>query len=363
MYIHLHPNWTNFQYDSANFSALLGSVRNAQGKLLGEMSSLGFEMREAAILETISADVLRSSEIEGETLDKEQVRSSVARRLGIKGSTIAISSRNVEGVVEMMIDATQNYNKSLTTNRLLTWHAALFPTGRNGMQQLEVGQYRTGEMQVVSGAMGRERIHFEAPHPSRLTSEMGQLLDFINSPSEVDSVVISAIAHFWFVTIHPFDDGNGRIARALGDMLLARSDGSPQRFYSMSSQILVERKTYYQILEKTQRGDGDLTEWITWYIACLGRAIEASRSMLATILEKAKFWHAHKKTPLNDRQRKIINMLFDNFDGKLTSSKWAKINHCSADTALRDITDLINKNILRKENSGGRSTSYALCGE
>lgn len=360
MYIHEHSYWYKFRYNSEELVSSLASVRHLQGKLMGQMESLGFSLREEAMLTTLTLDILKSTEIEGELLDKEQVRSSIARRLGISTSGLVNSSRNVDGVVEMMLDATQNYEKEITEVRLFGWHAALFPTGFSGMYRIEVGKYRTGEMQVVSGAMGKERVHYEAPKPDRLPDEMGEFLKWLNFDSDLDLVLKSAIAHFWFVTIHPFDDGNGRIARAIADLLLARSDSSSQRFYSMSSQILADRKEYYRVLEDTQRGSGDLTKWLSWYLECLRRALQATETTLESILEKARFWDSHRDTLLNDRQRVILNKLLDGFDGKLTSSKWAKINKCSTDTALRDIQDLIAKRVLRKENDGGRSTNYEL---
>lgn len=360
MFIHEHPNWFRFRYDNEKLVSLLASVRHLQGKLMGHMESLGFSLREEAMLTTLTLDVLKSTEIEGELLDKEQVRSSIARRLGIETPGLVNSSRNVDGVVEMMLDATQNHNKKLTEERLFGWHAALFPTGWSGMYRIEVGKYRTGEMQVVSGAMGKEKIHYEAPKPDRLPNEMQEFFEWINGNTNLDLVLNSAIAHFWFVTIHPFDDGNGRIARAIADMLLARSDNSPQRFYSMSNQILADRKEYYKILEETQRGNGDLTKWLVWYLECLQRALNATEIILESILTKARFWDTHRNTPLNERQQKMLNKILDGFDGKLTSSKWAKIVKCSSDTALRDIQDLIAKGILRKEDKGGRSTNYEL---
>lgn len=360
MFIHEYPNWFRFKYDNEELVSLLASVRHLQGKLMGHMESLGFSLREEAMLTTLTLDVLKSTEIEGELLDKEQVRSSIARRLGIETPGLVNSSRNVDGVVEMMLDATQNYNKELTEERLFGWHAALFPTGWSGMYRIEVGKYRTGDMQVVSGAMGKEKIHYEAPRPDRLPDEMQAFLKWVNDNKSLDLVLKSAIAHFWFVTIHPFDDGNGRIARAIADMLLARSDNSPQRFYSMSNQILADRKEYYKILEETQRGDNNLTKWLVWYLECLQRALNATEIILESILTKARFWDIHKNTSFNERQQKMLNKILDGFDGKLTSSKWAKIAKCSSDSALRDIQDLISKEVLRKEDKGGRSTNYEL---
>lgn len=360
MYIHEHANWNHFQYCGDEFISLLASVRNQQGRLMGRMASLGFLLREEAELTTLSLDVLKSTEIEGERLDSDQVRSSIARRLGFASFDLVHSSRHVDGVVEMMLDATQNYLDELSEPRLLGWHAALFPTGYSGIYQIEVGRYRTGAMQVVSGAMGKERVHFEAPTAERVAEEMYEFVRWINEVSSLDFVLKSAIAHFWFVTIHPFDDGNGRIARAIADLLLARSDKSSQRFYSMSNQILADRKGYYQVLEETQRGGGDLTKWIIWYLECLQRALQATEETLESILRKAHFWESNSHVSLNSRQQKLLNRLLDGFEGKLTSSKWAKIGGCSSDTALRDIQDLIGKGILHRVGESSRGAAYEL---
>lgn len=360
MYIHENKEWIRFTYSMESVTTLLASVRHLQGRLLGRMESLGFSLREEAMLTTLTLDILKSTELEGEILDKDQVRSSIARRLGLIKYDLVASSRNVDGVVEMMLDATQNYNKELNEERLFGWHAALFPIGYSGMYKIEVAKYRTGEMQVVSGAMGKEKVHYEAPKPERLDSEMKAFISWINSDILIDQVIKSAIAHFWFVTIHPFDNGNGRIARAIADMILSRSDGSEQRFYSMTNQILKERKEYYQILESTQKGDGDITDWLVWYLKCLQRALNATDEILESILSKAKFWEQHREISFNDRQRKVLNRLFDGLDGKLTSSKWAKMCKCSKDTALRDIQALIALDILRKTDAGGRSVNYEL---
>jgi Fic family protein len=324
------------------------------------MENIGFKLKEEAVLSTLTLDVLKSTEIEGEVLNMDQVRSSIARRLGLEVSGMVDSSRNVDGVVEMMLDATQNYMQPVTVERLFGWHAALFPTGYSGMYKIKVGKYRGGDMQVVSGAMGKEKVHYEAPEAERVASEMDEFLGWFNNSEASDPALKAAISHFWFITIHPFDDGNGRIARAITDMQLARSDGSPQRFYSMSNQILAERKKYYDVLEKTQRGDGDITEWLEWFLSCLKNTLINSGDVLASVLMKAKFREQHSQTPLNDRQQLMLNKLMDGFEGKLTSSKWAKIAKCSQDTAIRDIQDLIGKGILRKEAEGGRSTNYEL---
>lgn len=360
MFVHQYENWTNFKWDNDRLLTLLANVRHLQGRLLGQMENLGFKLQEEAVLSTLTLDVLKSTEIEGEILNKEQVRSSIARRLGLEVSGLVDSPRNVDDVVEMMLDATQNYTLPVTTQRLFGWHAALFPTGYSGMYKIEVGKYRSGDMQVVSGPLGKEKVHYEAPKANELEPEMDHFLKWINNGVEIDPVLKAAIAHFWFITIHPFDDGNGRIARAITDMQLARSDKSSQRFYSMSNQILAERKKYYEILEKTQRGDGDITEWLVWFLSCLERALINSSDVLEAVLAKARFWEQHAQTSLNDRQRLMLNKLLDGFVGKLTSSKWAKIAKCSQDTAIRDIQDLIGKGILQKEAAGGRSTNYEL---
>ncbi|MEA5045539.1 MAG: Fic family protein [Petrimonas sp.] len=360
MFIHQYENWTNFKWDNDRLLMLLANVRHLQGRLLGQMENLGFKLQEEAVLSTLTLDVLKSTEIEGEILNKEQVRSSIARRLGLEVSGLVDSPRNVDDVVEMMLDATQNYTLPVTTQRLFGWHAALFPTGYSGIYKIEVGKYRSGDMQVVSGPLGKEKVHYEAPKANELEPEMDHFLKWINNGVEIDPVLKAAIAHFWFITIHPFDDGNGRIARAITDMQLARSDKSSQRFYSMSNQILAERKKYYEILEKTQRGDGDITEWLVWFLSCLERALINSSDVLEAVLVKARFWEQHAQTSLNDRQRLMLNKLLDGFVGKLTSSKWAKIAKCSQDTAIRDIQDLIGKGILQKEAAGGRSTNYEL---
>lgn len=362
-YIYQYPNWPHFTWNEQEIQALLGKVRHLQGKLLGQMSAIGFSLKEETVLTTLTLDVLKSSEIEGELLNYEQVRSSIARRLGIEYAGMVYPDRNVEGVVEMMLDATQNYQVALDEERLFGWHAALFPTGRSGMHKIDVGCYRSGEMQVVSGAMGKEKVHYEAPLPEVVKSEMDVFLKWFNEKDKLDLVMKSAIAHFWFIIIHPFDDGNGRIARAISDLLLTRSDDTPQRFYSLSSQILAERKIYYEILQKSQSGDGEITGWLVWYLNCLYRALQTTETTFQKVLYKADFWDKHKETELNARQRQMLNKLLDGFDGKLTSSKWAKITKSSQDTALRDINDLMEKEILRKEASGGRSTNYELASE
>lgn len=363
-YIHKLAGWPAFRWDKGAIADVLGDVRHRQGRLIGQMQSLGFQLREEAILHTLTEDVLKSSEIEGELLDKDQVRSSIARRLGMDIGGLSPADRYVEGAVEMMLDATQEYATPLTSERLFGWHAALFPTGRSGMHKITVGAWRldaSGPMEVISGPIGRERVHCQAPAASLLDREMRSFLDWFNTKDgSLDPVLKAAVAHLWFVTIHPFDDGNGRMARAIADMGLARSEGSPQRFYSMSAQIRVERNRYYDILEHTQKGDLNITPWLEWFLACLGRAFVGAEGILAAVLRKAGFWRAHAATPLNPRQRDMLNRLLDGFVGKLTSTKWAKIEKCSPDTALRDITDLLDRNILEKDGAGGRSTSYSL---
>lgn len=362
-YIHLNTNWTQFSWESDEFIQVLGEVRNLQGKLIGKLEVLGFDLMEEANLMTLTEDVIKTSEIEGEILDKDQVRSSIARRLGLDIVGSIPSDRNVDGVVEMMIDATKKAEEKLTEDRLFGWHSLLFPTGRSGMYKIQVAQYRNdenGAIQVVSGAMGHEKVHYEAPASERIEFEMNQFLEWFNNQLELDSVLKSAIAHFWFVTIHPFDDGNGRIARSIADLQLTRSDGINQRFYSMSSQIRKNRKEYYEILEKTQKGNSDITNWLNWYCHNLLSAIKDADKTVQKVMEKHQFWQNNKDVVFNERQIKILNKLLDYFDGNLTTSKWAKINKTSADTALRDITDLIQKNILKKMDSGGRSTNYEL---
>jgi len=363
IYIYQQDDWPNFKWNSDEFIGLLSEARNLQGRLFGKMESLGFDLRNEAFLDTLTLDVLKSSEIEGELLNPDQVRSSIARKLGLEIAGLVESDRNVDGVVEMMLDATQNCFKPLTKERLFDWHAALFPTGRSGMSKITIADWRkdtSGPMQVVSGAIGKEKVHFQAPDSLRIDNEMNIFFNWFNNNFETDLVLKAAIAHLWFVTIHPFDDGNGRIARALTDMLLAQSDKSTQRFYSMSAQIRLERKQYYEILEKTQKGNLDITEWIKWFLNCLINSLKSTDIVLNRVLFKAEFWEKHSNTKINERQKKLLNKIFDGFDGKLTSSKWATIAKCSKDTAIRDINDLISKNILKKEEAGGRSTSYEL---
>ena len=360
IYIHELPDWPQFTWDKAKLSSQLAAVRHRQGKLLGRMEGLGFDLRNEAMLRTLTSDVVKSSEIEGETLDKDQVRSSIAKRLGLEIGGLIPSDRHVDGVVEMMLDATQEYDQPLDAERLFGWHAALFPTGRSGMTRIRVGNWRDGPMEVVSGPYGRERVHFEGPAADQLEAEMARFLEWFDQPPNTDPVIHAAIAHLWFVTIHPFDDGNGRIARAIADMALARSEDSAQRFYSMSTQIRQERNAYYDMLETTQKGGLDVTAWLVWFLACLDRAFDGAEIILEAVFQKARFWEKYGTANINDRQRDMLNRLLDGFEGKLTTSKYAKIEKCSQDTAYRDILDLIELGVLKKDDAGGRSTSYSL---
>ena len=367
MYIHQLPDWPRFAWKRERLAQPLANIRYRQGRMIGHMEALGFELRQEAVLHTLAEDVLKSTEIEGEKLDAAQVRSSIARRLGIDIGALKPADRAVEGVVEMMLDATRHYDRPLTADRLFGWHASLFPTGRSGMIRIRAGAWRndrTGPMQVVSGPIGREHVHFEAPPAARLAREMRTFLNWFNKPATVDPVLKAAQAHLWFVTIHPFDDGNGRLARAIADMSLARSENRPQRFYSMSAQIQQERAAYYDILERTQKGTPavtmDITPWMDWFLGCLGRAIDGAQTTLAAVLAKARFWESIAGVAINERQRLVLNRLLDGFQGKLTTSKYAKLAKCSQDTALRDILPLVERGVLVHGPEGGRSTSYAL---
>jgi Fic family protein len=360
MYIHELPEWPQLEWNPERLAEPLATIRHQQGRLLGHMEALGFNLRQEATLQVLTEDVLKSSEIEGERLDAEEVRSSIARRLGIDIGALKPADRNVEGIVEMMLDATRHYAQPLTATRLFQWHTSLFPTAHT---RIRVGAWRddvVGPMEVVSGPIGRERLHFAAPTAVRLDREMQNFLDWFNTGPNNDPVLKAALAHLWFVTIHPFDDGNGRIARAIADMALARADNTSQRFYSMSAQIRKERAAYYKTLEYVQGGTLDITPWIQWFLACLGRAIEGSQTTLASVLNKARYWEAAGSASLSDRQRQVFNRLLDGFEGKLTTSKYAKLAKCSQDTALRDILDLVEQSILVRNPEGGRSTSYAL---
>lgn len=359
MYIYEQKNWPKFAWDTELITKILGSVRHRQGKILGQMQALGFQIQEETMLKALTMDVMKSSEIEGELLNPEQVRSSIARRLGIEIAGAIPSERNVEGIVEMMLDATQHYTIPLTEERLFDWHAALFPTGRSGMHKIKTAAWRDDVMQVTSGPMGKERVHFEAPAASKVPREMSLFLEWIEKEQNLDLVLKAGLAHLWFVTIHPFDDGNGRIARALTDMLLAQADKSPQRFYSMSAQIQAERNEYYDILENTQKGDLDITPWLIWFLDCLIRSMDQTDETIAKSMVRAQFWETHKETLLNARQQKILQLLLDNFYGNLNVSKYAKIVKTSTDTALRDLQDLVKKDIIEQLGSG-RSTSYRL---
>lgn len=376
-YIHQLPIWPKFTWDIAKITALLGAAHNRQGRLIGRTETLGFPLRSQAMLKTLTLDIVKSSEIEGEILDPQKVRSSIARRLGMGIGGLVSSDRHVDGIVEMMLDAASNFDKPLTKDRLFGWHASLFPAGRSGMHKIITGAWRNdshGPMMVVSGPVGRERVHFQAPPANRLNREMKDFLLWFNGSASftgskskgMDPVIKAGIAHLWFVTLHPFEDGNGRIARAIADMQLARVDGSRERFYSMSVQIRQERNAYYDILEKTQKNTHikkagiDITPWLEWFLACLNSALEATENILANVFKKARFWKSQSASSLNERQRAMINKLFEGFQGKLTTSKWGKITKCSQDTALRDILDLVEKGILIKNPAGGRSTNYSL---
>jgi Fic family protein len=364
MWIYEHPKWPNFIWDVEALASKLANIRYSQGRLLGRMESLGFELKCEASLSTLTNDVVKSSTIEGENLNPEEVRSSIARRLGIDIAGLIPASREVEGIVEMMLDATQQFSKLLTKDRLFDWHAALFPTRRSGMHKIIVGGWRTvdvGPMQVISGPIGKAKVHFEAPSADRLEKEMQAFFKWFGNGKEVDPVIKAGIAHLWFVTIHPFEDGNGRIARAIGDMALARADGTPDRFYSLSSQIEAERKHYYDQLEKQQRATPDITDWLSWFLDCLGRAISNAETTLGNVLFKAQLWDTINQKPVNNRQRLILNRMLENdFAGFMNTSKYAKLAKCSNDTALRDIQELKERGIFIQNSGGGRSTSYRL---
>lgn len=362
IYIWQQEKWPDFSWNDARLSCQLGRVRNLQGKLVGKMSALGFDLKGNTVLNTLTADITKSSEIEGEILNSDLVRSSVARHLGMDVQGLPETDRYVDGVVQVMMDATQNYMKPLTDERLFSWHAALFPTGRSGMYKITVANWRQGAepMQVISGAMGKEKVHYQAPDSDSVPHQMTLFLDWANENQQIDSVLKAAIAHLWFVTIHPFDDGNGRISRTITDLFLARADEIPHRFYSMSAEIHKQRSSYYEILEKTQKGSLDITNWLEWFLNCLEAALFDAEQSILSVLKKADFWEQNRSVPMNERQIKMINLLWNGFNGKLTSSKWGKITKCSADTALRDIRDLVSKGLLRKTNEGGRNTNYEL---
>ncbi len=363
MYLHHSKDWPNFKWDNDTLLPYVSKVRDLQGRLIGKMEGMGFKLREEAVLETLTNDIVKTSEIEGELLNPEEVRSSVARRLGMEISGLPNASRVVEGVVDMMLDATQKYKEPVTKDRMCGWHAALFPTERSGIHKITVGEWRGdehGPMQVVSGPMGREKVHYTAPEAPRIEEEMNRFIEWFNEDESMEPVVKSAIAHLWFVSIHPFDDGNGRIARAIADTQLARADRTNQRFYSMSAQLMKSKKGYYDVLESTQKGSMDISQWLVWYFERLNEALEATNETLSKILVKAKFWELHKTTQFNERQVEMINKLQGDFVGKLQSSKWAKMTKVHRDTARRDIQDLIKKGVLSDSGEGGRSTNYIL---
>ena len=363
MYLWEQDQWPDFSWDGTRLSEILALAHREKGRLLGRMEALGFELREEARLQALTQEVVKSGEIEGEMLDSDQVRSSIARHLGIDIGGLIPADRDIEGIVEMALDATGNYARPLTRNRLCGWHTALFPTGWSGMREISVGDWRDdgkGPMQVVSGPIGKERIYYQAPPAARLPDEMATFLSWFGQATGIDLLVRAGLAHLWFVTVHPFEDGNGRIARAIADMVLSQSDGSDQRFYSMSAQIRAERKQYYAMLERTQKSSLDITDWLEWFLGCLVRAVEGSQETVGAALQKAQFWERFSQKPLNERQIKVLNLVLDGFEGKLTSSKWARIAKCSQDTAYRDILGLIDRGVLKKDSGGGRSTSYSM---
>jgi len=363
MYIYEQHDWPQFKWDTLKFLSLLTEVRNLQGRVIGKMGNLGFDLKDIANLEMLTQDVLKSSEIEGEMFNPDQVRSSVARQLGLDLVGLIPSDKNVDGVVEMLINASEHYDKPLNKDRLFAWHRLLFPSGYSSIFDVHAGEWRddsNGPMQVISGPIGKEKVHFQAPNANVLETEMQNFFEWLNDEQDLDLVLRSAVAHLWFVTLHPFEDGNGRIARTISDMQLARSNNQSYRFYSMSAQIRKERKQYYDILEETQKGTLDITNWIIWYLHCLLNALESSENILKTVIFKNNFWQDNASNIINERQRKILNRLLGGFEGKLTSSKWANITKCSQDTASRDIQDMINKHILYKLPGGGRSTGYDL---
>jgi Fic family protein len=363
LYIHELRDWPAFRWNPEHLARPLADIRHRQGRLIGHMEALGFNLRQEAVLQTLTSDVVKTSEIEGEKLDAEQVRSSLARRLGIEIGALKPADRDVEGIVEMILDATGRYQKLLNAERLFAWHASLFPGARSGMTSIRIGKWRkdsSGPMEVVSGPIGKEHVHFEAPPAARVGKEMRLFLDWFNGDSEIDPVLKAAQAHLWFVTVHPFEDGNGRIARAIADMALARSEKSSQRFYSMSAQIRQERADYYDVLERTQKGTLDITPWMEWFLGCLGRAVDGAQNVLSAVLAKARFWERIQGVSINERQRLVLNRLLDGFEGNLTTSKYAKLTKSSSDTALRDILSLVERGILVRSAEGGRSTSYRL---
>ncbi len=362
-YIWQASDWPHWRFDLTALAGPMAEVSRAQGHLLGRLSDAGMALRDQASLAALTEDVVKTSEIEGELLNAESVRSSIARRLGVDIGALAPVDRHVEGVVEMVLDATANCHAPVSRERLFGWHAALFPTGYSGVSEIKVGRWRddaSGPMQVVSGPIGRRRVHFEAPPADRLAAETGRFLDWLNGAPGEPPLLKAGLGHLWFVSLHPFDDGNGRIARAIGDLLLARADGSPRRCYSLSAQIQRDRKAYYDVLERTQKRSMDVTEWLAWFLHALHRALDQAQHALDAVMTKARFWRRWATLPLTERQVNLLNRLLDGFEGKLTSSKWAAIAGCSPDTALRDINDLLARGVLRKTDAGGRSTSYEL---
>lgn len=363
MYIWQQENWPHMTWDSASFGNTLAEVNMLRGKLLGRVSMFGFEEQNQSMLDSLTQEIVHSAKIEGEDLNRDSVRSSVARQLGLEYEGLPVPDHYTEGVVQVMMDAVQHYSMSLDAERLFSWHAALFPTGRSGIHKIAVAQWREGDepMQVVSGALGHEKVHYEAPASKDVPMMMAELMDWINGEEGLDPLVKAAVVHLWFVTVHPFDDGNGRLCRTLTELLLSRADQTSQRYYSLSSEILNHRKEYYDHLEQAQKGDLDITPWIQWFLQTLKIALENALQKTENIVRKTQFWDKHRTVAFNERQRKVLNMLLDGFEGKLNSSKWYKINHCSQDTANRDIKDLVAKGVLRQTEEGGRSTNYELC--
>jgi len=362
-YIWQSPEWPQFVWDDAQLLAPLAAARLKQGRLLGGMARLGFDLKLEAQLEALTEDVIKSSEIEGEMLRRDSVRSSIARRLGVPAAAVAPSDRRTEGVVAMTLDATENYDAPLTPERLFGWQAALFPTGYSGMHTVKTGAWRddaNGPMQVVSGPIGRQRVHYQAPTAVHLDAEMQAFLAWFNRRGEPEGLLRAGLSHLWFATIHPFEDGNGRIARAIADQALAQSEGTSQRFYSMSSQIRKERSCYYDMLERTQKGTLDVTDWLLWFVGCFSRAIEGAEATCANVLRKADFWQHYAREPFTERQKTVLNRFMDGFEGKLTAKKWAVIGKCSIPTAQRDINDLVERSVLRRNPGGSKNTSYEL---
>lgn len=361
-YIWQQADWPHMTWNNAIFSSILAEVNMLRGKLLGRVSMFGFEEQNLSMLDSVTQEIVHSAKIEGEDLNRDSVRSSVARQLGLEYEGLPVPDHYTEGVVQVMMDAVQHYSMPLDAERLFSWHAALFPTGRSGIHKIAVARWREGyePMQVVSGALGREKVHYEAPASKDVPMMMSELMTWVNAEEGLDPLVKAAVAHLWFVTVHPFDDGNGRLCRTLTELLLSRADKTSQRYYSLSSEILNHRKGYYDHLEQTQKGDLDITSWIKWFLQTLKTALENALQKTENVVRKAKFWDMHRTMAFNDRQRKVLNMLFDGFEGKLNSSKWYKINHCSQDTASRDIKDLVSKGVLRQTREGGRSTNYEL---